>query len=154
MLGYAACFAARDVGLSDVVEKRRFAVVDVSHNGDDRRTRNEIFKFFFIVHFELRRERVFERNVGFVFEFDAEFVRNEFRRGKINAVVYRLHYAENEKRLDDFRCGFADLLAQSLDRHGVCRDDGVFYDNGCGVATAAILVDLVVAHNHFTVFVV
>ena len=129
-------------------------MVDVSHNSDDRRTRNEIFKFFDVVDFELRSERIFERYVGFVFEFDSEFVGNEFRSGKIDAVVYGFHNTEHEKRLDDFRCGFTDFFAQSLDRNGVGCDNGVFYDNGCAVSTASVLVDFVVAYDCLAVLVV
>lgn len=36
MLRDAACFAAGHVGMADGVQERRFAVVDVSHDGDDR----------------------------------------------------------------------------------------------------------------------
>lgn len=89
-------------------------MVDVSHNSDDRRTRNKIFEFFDVVDFELRSERIFERYVGFVFEFDSEFVGNEFRSGKIDAVVYGFHNTEHEKRLDDFRCGFTDFSLKVL----------------------------------------
>ena len=38
----AARFAGDDVRLADVVEQRRLAVVDVTHDGDDRRTRHEL----------------------------------------------------------------------------------------------------------------
>ena len=35
MLGYAACLSGGDVRLADIVEKARFAVVNVTHNDDD-----------------------------------------------------------------------------------------------------------------------
>ena len=38
----AAGLAGDDVGLADVVEQRRLAVVDVAHDGDDRRPRHEV----------------------------------------------------------------------------------------------------------------
>ena len=38
----AARLAGDDVRLADVVEQRRLAVIDVTHDGDDRRTRREI----------------------------------------------------------------------------------------------------------------
>ena len=154
MLRDTACLTAGDVGLSDVVEQRRFAVVDVSHNGNDRRTRNEVVKFFLVVHFELCREGIFECYVGFVFEFDAKFVRDEFRSGKIDVVVDGLHNTEDKQRFDDFRSGFADFFAQSLDRHGVCGDNCVFDNNGCTVSATAVFIDFVVAYDHFAVFVV
>ena len=40
VLGDAARFAARDVGLADGIEQRRLAVIDVAHDRDHRRTRN------------------------------------------------------------------------------------------------------------------
>lgn len=89
-------------------------MVDVSHNGNDRRTRNEVVKFFLVVHFELCREGIFECYVGFVFEFDAEFVRDEFRSGKIDVVVDGLHNTEDKQRFDDFRSGFADFSLKVL----------------------------------------
>ena len=42
VLGDAAGLAGDDVGLADRVEQRRLAVVDVAHDGDDRRPRHEV----------------------------------------------------------------------------------------------------------------
>ena len=42
MLGDAAGFAGRDVGRADGVEQRRLAVIDVAHDGDDRRARQQV----------------------------------------------------------------------------------------------------------------
>ncbi len=42
VLGDAAGLARGDVGLADGVEQRRLAVVDVTHDGDDRRARHQI----------------------------------------------------------------------------------------------------------------
>ena len=44
MLGDAAGFAGNDVGVADGVEQRGLAVVDVAHDGDDRRTRHQVFR--------------------------------------------------------------------------------------------------------------
>ena len=41
MLGDATGFAGRDIGRPDGVEQRRLAVIDVTHDGHDRRTRLE-----------------------------------------------------------------------------------------------------------------
>ena len=41
MLRDAAGFAARDIGLAQRVEQRGLAVVDMAHDGDDRRARLE-----------------------------------------------------------------------------------------------------------------
>ena len=42
VLGDAAGLGLGDTGLADRVEQRRLAVVDVAHDGDDRRTRLEV----------------------------------------------------------------------------------------------------------------
>ena len=42
MLGDAAGFAGDDIGVADRVEQRGLAVVDVAHDGDDRRTRSQV----------------------------------------------------------------------------------------------------------------
>ena len=44
MLSNAAGFVAGDIGLTDGVEEARLAVVDVAHDGDDRRTGLEGFR--------------------------------------------------------------------------------------------------------------
>ena len=47
MLGDSAGFAFGNVGGTDGIEQRRFAVVDVAHDGDNRRTRNRFGRAFF-----------------------------------------------------------------------------------------------------------
>ena len=42
VLGDAARLARGDVGLADRVEQRGLAVVDVTHDGDDRRARHQV----------------------------------------------------------------------------------------------------------------
>ena len=44
VLGDAARLARRDVGLADGVEQRRLAVVDVAHDRDDRRARQQVLR--------------------------------------------------------------------------------------------------------------
>ena len=43
MLSNAACLALCNAGLTDCVKKRCFAVVNVAHNRNDRRTRQKVF---------------------------------------------------------------------------------------------------------------
>ena len=42
MLGDAAGFAGDDIGIADRVEQRGLAVIDVAHDGHDRRTRHQV----------------------------------------------------------------------------------------------------------------
>ena len=54
----AAGLARGDVGLANHVEQRRFAVVNVAHDGDDRRARFELFRFVLDVEFNFFDRRV------------------------------------------------------------------------------------------------
>ena len=49
MLGDAAGLACDDVGVAYVVEQRGLAVVDVTHDGHDRRTCDEVFLVVFLL---------------------------------------------------------------------------------------------------------
>ena len=54
----AAGLGRRNAGLADGVEQRRLAVVDVTHDGDDRRTRLEVLGLVVEdeLHFGFRRD--------------------------------------------------------------------------------------------------
>ena len=49
----AAGFAGNDVRLADVVEQRRLAVIHVTHDGDDRRTRLQLAGFLLLLRLHL-----------------------------------------------------------------------------------------------------
>ena len=51
VLGDAAGFTGSDVGFADHIEQRRFAVVNVTHDGDDGRTRLELFRLIVEINF-------------------------------------------------------------------------------------------------------
>src|SRR3984893_866250 len=51
VLGYASGFTGGDFGLANSVEQAGLAVVDVAHNGNDRRPRQKIFLLFFLGNF-------------------------------------------------------------------------------------------------------
>lgn len=72
VLRNAAGFVAGDIGLTDGVEETRLAVVDVTHDGDDRRTSFQGFRCI-DDFFDFRR--IFRR--GFHGNGDAEFVGNQ-----------------------------------------------------------------------------
>ncbi len=75
MLGDAAGFAGDHVGMADGVEQRGLAVVDVTHDGDDRRTRD---------HFGLVvgnvEDAFFDVGFGDALDGMAEFAGDEFRQ--------------------------------------------------------------------------
>ncbi len=72
MLRYATCLAGNNIGFSDIVEKRGLAMVDMSHDCHNRRTRQEIFLAVFLrgyclchvgAHIFCRESELFGHNV-------------------------------------------------------------------------------------------
>ena len=96
MLRDAAGFAGHDVGLAQRIEQRRLAVVDMAHDGDDRRTRLQRARF---VRYAFQ---AFE-HVGFRHALDgvAVFGGDEFGRVGVDHVVDLRHDAVLHQHLDD-----------------------------------------------------
>ena len=103
VLGNAAGFVAGDIGLTDGVEKARFTVVDVTHDGDDRRTGFQGFRGI-DDFFDFRR--IFRRS--FHGNGDAEFIGNQRGRIKVEFLVDSRHDTSHEELLHDF----TDIAAQ------------------------------------------
>ncbi len=104
MLRNAAGFAAGNARAADRVEQRSLAVVDVTHHGDDRRTRQR---------FRRRRLRAFGEQRVRVVELGRDrlvphFLDDDHRRFLIEHLIDRDHRAELHHRLDDLG---------GLDRH-------------------------------------
>ena len=75
MLGDATGFTGRDVGFANHVQQRSFAVVDVTHDGHDRRTRLHLLGLVFDVEFDLLDRRVNDAAAAFAFfNFETETV--------------------------------------------------------------------------------
>lgn len=119
MLGNAAGFVAGDIGLADGVEEARLAVVDVAHDGDDRRTGLERFRriddFFDFC-------RIFRRR--FLGDGDAKFIGNEGRRIEVQFLVDRSHDAAHEELLHDFAHIAAQAFGEVLDDDRFWQFDG------------------------------
>jgi len=102
----AAGLAGRHSGVADGVEQARLAVVDVAHDGDDRRPRLEVLG---VVDGFLLEVGLFVGRVGDL-HFAAE-VGGEHLDG---LVAQRLrdgdHLAVAHESLDDVRCGDAQEL--------------------------------------------
>ena len=133
----AARFAARDARLADVVEQRRFAVVDVTHDRDDRRTRLR-------VAFDVQRllVRMFDRigrdglrDVSHLFD-------HQDRAVLIEHVVDRRHHAHAHQRLDDFAGLDRHALRQIADGDRFRHLHFALHDFGGAFELAALLVDL------------
>ena len=63
----AAGFASGDIGFADDVQQRGFAVVDVAHDGDDRRARLPVLRLVFDVELDLLDRRMNEAAAAFAF---------------------------------------------------------------------------------------
>ncbi len=60
VLGDSPCFSSGDAGLADRIEKARLAVVDVTHDGDDGGTANEMGEVFLFDHLDGLLGRLFD----------------------------------------------------------------------------------------------
>ena len=83
MLRDAAGLALGHLRFADRVEQRRLAVIDVAHDGHDRRARVEIFRLRL---FLLRDELLFEAPH---LDLGAELAREVFRHLDVNRAVDR-----------------------------------------------------------------
>ena len=71
VLRYTASFSCGNFGLSDIIEKGSFTVVNVTHNGYDRCTGNELFNLFKGIRL-LFGKNFFRSLFGLVFKLYAE----------------------------------------------------------------------------------
>ncbi len=121
----AAGLARRDVRFADDVEQRGFAVVNVAHDGDDRRARLEIFRLVVNVEFDFFLDRVddafalrplfhFKLETVFRAKLLGDFFVNRLVDGGENAQLDQIaddderllfellgEFADDDRRLDD-----------------------------------------------------
>jgi hypothetical protein len=119
-----AGFTSDHVGLADVVEQRRLAVVNVTHDRDDRRTRHEVLSGINnLVRFFL--DSVFL----FLHCLEAELARDQFNLVEVEALVDGDHQPEMlEREADDFCRGDLQDLREF-------RDSDEFVDAHSGALT-------------------
>ena len=129
VLRNAARFALGYAAVANRIEQRGLAVVDVAHDGDDRRARFELLRR---VGFAGRavREHLFKRLGDAEFEFNAKVGGNEFAGVEIDLLVDRGRHAEQEELLDNLRSRLADLLRKVLYRYGFRSDHRLFDHDG------------------------
>nr|CAI0340834.1 membrane hypothetical protein [Rhizobiaceae bacterium] len=118
MLCDAAGFASDNVGMPDGVEQRGLAVVDVAHDGHDRRTR---FQIALVVG---NVEDTF-LDVGFGDALDgmAEFAGDEFGQVGVDQIAGLHHLAFLHQVLDDVDGAFGHALRQFLNGDGLRQHD-------------------------------
>ena len=114
MLGNTTRFAGDDFGLADVVEQRGFTVVNVAHDGHDRRTLDDIARVFVGFSHDLRFEFVF-------FEQDvlvSHFFGNKRSGFLVEQLVDGHHRTQFHHDFDQFARFDAHFLRQFTDSDG------------------------------------
>ncbi len=124
MLGDAAGLAGRDVGVAQRVEQRRLAVIDMAHDGDDRRARLEI-----VLDIDLALEADLDIGLGDALQLVAELGDDQFGGVGIDHLVDRRHDVHAHQRFDDVGAALGHAVGEFLhgDRLG---DDDVAHDLG------------------------
>ena len=131
MLGYTARFSRGYAALSDIVEKRSFTVVDVSHYGYYGRTRYLIggAVVVFVADF---LKLIFRRFFGFVRKGNAQFARDKVSGVEINHVVNRFHNSEKHKLFQNFASRFSYFFGKLFYRDKFRGYNGFIDGNGLG----------------------
>ena len=114
MLRNAARLARGDVGLADIVQQRGLAVVNVTHDGDDRRTGLQLI--FGILRARFLSQRILSRAIELHFKLYAKLGADQRSGIEIQLTVDVGHDTEQEQLFEDFTSGLADALSQILDR--------------------------------------
>ncbi len=114
MLGDAAGFARHDVRLPDGIEERRLAVIDMAHDGDDRRAGDEVH--ILVGHIE---EAFLDVGLGDAPDRMAEFLGDQLRHVGVDHVGDLGHVALLHEELDHVDGAFRHAARQFLDRDGL-----------------------------------
>ena len=97
MLSDSAGFGCGDGGIADSVKNGGLAVVNVSHDNNNRIALNKVFLLVLAVV----NNSVFNRNNNLLFNLCAKLGCNNFRCIKINDLVDGCHDAEREQLFDN-----------------------------------------------------
>ena len=107
----AARFASGDIGLPDCIEQRCFAVIDVAHDGDDRRAPHQILGV--LSELDILRAFFF---VADLIGRSAEFTRQFFRQLYVECLVDSGEHLLLNELFDDQVSFDAELLRKLLNR--------------------------------------
>ena len=111
VLGNAAGLALDDLGLADRVEQRGLAVVNVTHNNNDRIAR---LQFLFLV-LVLIEQLLLDGNVYFLLNLAAHFLCNDGCGIVVDHLGDGRHNAQLDETLDNIRCGALHTGSQLTD---------------------------------------
>ena len=143
MLGDAAGFARHHIGLAQGVEERCLAVVNVTHDGNDRGTGLEvggIVGLTFKAHFHIRLRHALDRV--------AHILREELGGVGVQHVVDLHHLALLHQQPDHIHRAFGHAVGQLLHRNRVRNGDFAMHlDLLSGPRAGALLALLTAAHG-------
>ena len=118
MLGDATRLRGDDVGRANGVEQRRLAVVDVTHDGDDGRTRLEVLGLVFCAD-----KALFDVGLRHAARDMAELLGDELGRVSIDHVGDLMHLAVLHQVFDDVDAPHGHAVGELLDRDRVGDHD-------------------------------
>ena len=118
VLGNAASLARDHIGLAQRIEQRRLTVIDVAHDGHDRRTR---FQLFFGI---CLASQPFD-HIGFRHALDlmAHFLGDELCGISIDQIIDRVHLALFHQELDDVHGALGHAVGEFLNSDRLWNDD-------------------------------
>ena len=123
VLGDAAGLTLDDLGLADSIEQRSLAVVNVTHDNNDRITRLELL-FLVLV---LVEQLLLDGNMNFLFDLAAHFLGNDGCGIVIDDLRDRSHNAQLDEALDNVRCGALHAGSELADGD-LIRDHDLYRD--------------------------
>ena len=118
MLGDAAGFAGDDIGMADRIEQRGLAVIDMAHDGDDGRTRQQMSS----TSSGVSNRPSSTSDFGDAFHRVAEFLRDELRGIGVDHVGDLRHLALLHQKLDDVDAAFRHAVGEFLDGDRLRQD--------------------------------
>ena len=130
VLGDAAGFAGRHVGLADDIEQAGLAVVNMTHDRHDRRARDEVFEFVIHVQLHCLSRSMDQPAAAFAFldlEAEAVFGADPLRHLLVNGLVDARKNARFHQVGDDLERLLLKLVRQ------VANDDRRLDGNDLGI---------------------
>ena len=140
VLGDAAGLAGHDVGVADLVEQRGLAVVDVTHDGDDRSARDlqRLVVVVAVVEHRLQLE------LFLLTGLDQQQVGADLEREQLHLLVGQRHrggdhLAVLQQEADDVGRGAVQLRSELLRRDAALDDDGALGNRGVGCRVVGVV---------------
>ena len=110
MLRDAASLARDDIGLADGIEQRGLAVVDMAHNGNDGRARDEM-----IILIGLIEQALLDVGLGDTLDGVAHILGDDLRRIGVDRIGDLVHAALLHQQADDIDRAFRHAVREFLD---------------------------------------